>query len=500
MTDIIIYSDFNCPFCFVYSERLHINKLSEQFVWCFVEHAPDIVTHANTPEQLSLLQAEWELASQRAPDTKINKPGFCVNSHLAIMAMISFTLKHPALAHLYRRAIYQAYWVHGEDISQPSVLEALQANLPAQVPLLQAGAEQVLASNQKQWYQHNEERRIPSLLAHDGEGLLGLQDVDSVKSFIGGHKMSYHNSLLSCDFQPVRKIAVVGLGHVYSNFVEMIDSGGYLHCEDMDDFFVRCDNESLQAVLFAEACKGEQAWANLRQIRDAKFLDRHLPAIAVVTEYCADAASQAYLMGATDIVLEAELNEKIIPRIKSRVSQYSVMQMLAKDASIDGLTGLYNRRQFNRLLEKEWRRSCRNKMPLSLVMIDVDYFKNYNDHYGHCRGDVCLQDIAAVIADQLGRGEDVAARFGGEEFVLILPSTGEQGMVKVMQKLLQAINSRNIEHKGSAITDHITVSLGGVFTHPHANNSSQQLLKLADRALYQAKRAGRNQFCIDRYL
>ncbi len=161
-------------------------------------------------------------------------------------------------------------------------------------------------------------------------------------------------------------------------------------------------------------------------------------------------------------------------------------------AITDGLTGLANRRRFDQCLAQEWRRGMRDHLPLSLLLIDADMFKSYNDNYGHLRGDSCLKQIAEAAQDVVARPGDLVARFGGEEFAILLPSTGNEGAVHIAEEICAAMRARELPHKGGAFGI-VTVSAGCATLIPRLGQNSGNLIELADKALYQAKRSGRNQ-------
>jgi diguanylate cyclase (GGDEF)-like protein len=159
----------------------------------------------------------------------------------------------------------------------------------------------------------------------------------------------------------------------------------------------------------------------------------------------------------------------------------------------DGLTGIANRRHFDERLAEECARSRRSGSVLSLFMIDIDFFKAYNDSYGHLRGDHCLREVAQTLAGVLQRPGDMVARYGGEEFVAILPETDHDGAMRMAEAMRQAVEARALEHRKSAVGPFITVSIG-VGTHaPTGVRDEKTLIEATDRGLYQAKKAGRNQ-------
>jgi diguanylate cyclase (GGDEF)-like protein len=173
----------------------------------------------------------------------------------------------------------------------------------------------------------------------------------------------------------------------------------------------------------------------------------------------------------------------------------SASDRLSKEAVIDGLTGVYNRKHFNEKLPIELSRCLRQGLPLSLLMIDVDAFKSYNDTYGHPAGDRVLVAIVTAASAQLNRGSDILARYGGEEFVVILPGCNEAGALRVAERIRAAIAELRIPHARSDVADHITLSVGastceGVCTQKAVSEAG--LLESADRALYGAKHGGRD--------
>ena len=163
-------------------------------------------------------------------------------------------------------------------------------------------------------------------------------------------------------------------------------------------------------------------------------------------------------------------------------------------SQIDVLTGLYNRRYFNEAYDRELKSSILLKTPISLVMIDIDYFKKYNDTYGHLKGDECLAAIAKEIKQNVRKPRDVVSRFGGEEFIMILTETDINSAVFVAKVLLEAIENLNIAHQSSLISKRVTLSIGIASVIPNENIDMDLFLKMADDALYEAKNHGRNCF------
>ncbi len=180
-------------------------------------------------------------------------------------------------------------------------------------------------------------------------------------------------------------------------------------------------------------------------------------------------------------------------RIKNELSQNKMNEKLQLIASRDALTNLSNRRGFDNYFKSEWERNRRSASVLSLLVIDVDYFKQYNDTYGHAAGDDCLIRIANGVNKCLKRPADRAARYGGEEFTVLLPDTPMQGALEVAERILHVVRSLNIEHKSSSVSKVITVSIGLATIDPGEAETHDILFEMADHAMYTAKTNGRNQ-------
>ncbi len=161
----------------------------------------------------------------------------------------------------------------------------------------------------------------------------------------------------------------------------------------------------------------------------------------------------------------------------------------------DELTGIANRRMYDQTLEAEWRRAIRTNEPLSLIVVDIDYFKQYNDHYGHASGDQCLLRVARALNSVSTRTSDLVARYGGEEFVILLPMTEREAALKLAEECREAIIAEAIPHEKSSIADVVTASLGVSCVMPSADSDSNSLFGSADNMLYKAKENGRN--CVE---
>jgi len=240
---------------------------------------------------------------------------------------------------------------------------------------------------------------------------------------------------------------------------------------------------------------------------------KDIPVIVLSSKEDPAVKRDAFQYGANDYLVKLPDKIELIARIRSHAKNH-LMQLernaaffalremqkqlqktnseLKRLSSLDGLTGIANRRVFDETLAKEWDRAVRHNTTLSLILIDIDYFKPYNDTYGHQQGDDCLCSVAQAVADSSARSSDLVARYGGEEFVIIAPNTDSPGAECLAEKIRKAIHELNIEHKSSKIADIITISLGINTMSPSRNDNISDIVKFADKALYDAKDNGRN--------
>ncbi|EPQ3279404.1 GGDEF domain-containing protein [Acinetobacter baumannii] len=180
----------------------------------------------------------------------------------------------------------------------------------------------------------------------------------------------------------------------------------------------------------------------------------------------------------------------------NRIELMQQAQQLSLLSQQDALTGLANRRYLDEILDNEWRRALRHETPLTIMMVDIDFFKPYNDSLGHLKGDQCLKDIATAISSIAARSGDLVARYGGEEFLLLFPMTNAQQAKIQAERLMNAIKKIAIVHPCSSVSPYVTISVGVATTIPRLNDSISAFVSRADHALYQAKTNGRNQYQI----
>lgn len=220
---------------------------------------------------------------------------------------------------------------------------------------------------------------------------------------------------------------------------------------------------------------------------------RGIPVIFVTSMVDEEDERKGLELGAVDYITKPFRPSIVQARLKNHLELKRQRDLLNRLSSLDGLTGIANRRHFETFIEQEWRRAPRHGLEISLILMDIDHFKKYNDHYGHTAGDDCLKEVARALVDALPRATDLIARYGGEEFVCVLPATDLQGALKVAERLRAAVLSQAIPHAFSGTHDCVTLSLGVACMQPgRGSTTPSDLIVAADRMLYRAKEAGRN--------
>jgi diguanylate cyclase (GGDEF)-like protein/PAS domain S-box-containing protein len=266
------------------------------------------------------------------------------------------------------------------------------------------------------------------------------------------------------------------LGWAPSSWVGIDDWSSRMHPDDRERVVNFCVSQSLAGVdheadYRALTTTGEYVW-----IRDVVHVVR-------------DEAGQVQsLVGFMFDITERKKTEETLLTLQKELEELSFR---------DGLTGVANRRKFDAVYDEEWSEARRNVQPLSLIMFDVDFFKRYNDHYGHVEGDECLKRVAQALSSAANRPRDFVARYGGEEFVLLLPASDEAAAKAVADRCRQAIFKAQIRHAASPISQLLTVSMGVGTIVPSGNDDPVGFIDLVDRQLYRAKQGGRNSIVLE---
>ncbi|MDD5388516.1 MAG: diguanylate cyclase [Gallionellaceae bacterium] len=228
-----------------------------------------------------------------------------------------------------------------------------------------------------------------------------------------------------------------------------------------------------------------------RQIKEDE-MTQSVPVMLITQGDHADDEVRGFKLGAADCITRPFRLDLVKARIRRQIRLKINNDLLERYANQDCLTDIANRRRFDLALDAEWRRAMRDVNPLSLLMVDVDCFKQYNDLYGHLEGDQCLRQIAGAMAQVLTRPGDLLARYGGEEFAVILPGTDLEGACLIGGRLREAIAEMNIPHLREDGVGRVTISVGCASERPTQAQSCHQLILTADNQLYAAKNAGRD--------
>lgn len=222
---------------------------------------------------------------------------------------------------------------------------------------------------------------------------------------------------------------------------------------------------------------------------------RHIPVIFVTAHTDAAQETHGLSVGAVDFIAKPVNPDVVRARVKTHLTLKFQSDLLRQLVFLDGLTGVFNRRYFDQQLAIEWSRSTRNELPLSLILVDVDFFKFYNDRYGHQAGDDTLRAIATTLKSCLRRPADLVARYGGEEFACVLPETSHEDAMLLCQEMERQVRAKGIPHENSSVDAMVTISVGLATREARVNGEVQDLIGLADNLLYKAKHTGRGRVC-----
>lgn len=261
------------------------------------------------------------------------------------------------------------------------------------------------------------------------------------------------------------------LGWPQASWQSIDDWVARMHPDDRDAVVAFCVSQSKSGVdheadYRAQTRAGDYVW-----IRDVVHVVRR------------ENGEVDALIGFMFDITERKRTEEELMRLKAQLEEYSFK---------DGLTGVANRRMFDSVLETEWLKARQSGQPLSLILLDIDHFKQYNDLYGHLQGDECLRQVGRLLGASALRSRDLLARFGGEEFVLILPETDAAAAAVVAERCRQQIQAARIPHAASGANGHVSISLGTGTIHPGADSDHLAFIASIDRKLYAAKQQGRN--------
>ena len=256
-----------------------------------------------------------------------------------------------------------------------------------------------------------------------------------------------------------------------------------------------CQAQRPDLILLDVVMEGMDGYQVCRQLK-ADPATRDIPIIFVSAKDEEEDEALGLELGAVDYISKPFNPTIVRARVKTHLTLKLQSDYLRSLASLDGLTGIANRRCFDERLANAWAQACREGSPLSLLMVDIDYFKRYNDHFGHQQGDRCLRQVALALSQTTSRPYDLIARYGGEEFACLLPDTQQKGAIEVARKMQAEVVKLAIEHPLSESSDKVGLSIGVATLLPTPWIDPDELVRAADEQLYKAKHAGRGQISV----
>tara|TARA_B100000959_G_scaffold108860_1_gene114786 strand:- start:10088 stop:11767 length:1680 start_codon:yes stop_codon:yes gene_type:complete len=527
--EFIAYGDLNCPFCFALHERLLTWDLLDRIEWRLIVHAPELSPSKFSMEDQSLLANEVFSIHHRAPDVPVNLPRTRPGSEMATRLMQAFDGLSTERQTAVRVALYRALWVDGEDIADAATLQGVIdkaglsdilkelgtdtsesqaknhsarnesnkdpiANLPVWQFWQMLGPRAVKFEEwQKEWETNGQfDRRIP-IIKHRSNGnlLLGLPTEEGLYHFLSGSRSFYTNDDV-CVFQPRPITLVFGsvenlwpLVKIIRNSCEVLHFSDTAQCRE-----ILTEKESVDFLLIEHEFVTESDFTLLSDIAVSQGITR----IVASKKGSDEAEMRALQTGAAEYLPLDRSVGVLTARFDKLVAERRKTISMEQHAKFDGLTQIANRREFQARAEQEWRRLIeKGSGCCSLLLIDIDFFKAYNDTYGHLAGDACLKRVASILRSNAEEYEDLVARYGGEEFVLLLPDTDLEAAQAIGERLRRAIDDEQLEHAGTPDgATRVTVSIGAATAAATADATPGDLVRMADECLYRAKSAGRN--------
>ena len=478
-------------------EQLHQFGLLDQVDWRLVEHAPEIAIYNKTAESQAELASEVFVVRSRAPEVEVALPKTRSDSRFASLCVIEAARQNPEKAIHLRRLLYRALWVEGKDIADISVIYdcLMAAELPAEVSI-EEPHEQQLIDWQTAWEEGDFNLRVPVICAADGRVSLGLPSPEDLSAFFKGEEIAPQEQVRDNCIRHERQTITIFCDHALETIWPIIailrKDYNILLPSSLNELRSQLHEDRPDLLLLSTEQQWSEMLALCHEVNQNKD-DLPLPVAFISRGRDDQQELEAYNAGATDF-LELDRAPAVLQSRMQILMQIKHSQdQLSRSARVDSLTQVNNRREFERTLETEWRRALRSKRSLALILIDIDYFKNFNDCYGHLAGDGCLRAVAQTIKQSVQRAQDMVCRYGGEEFAVILPDTDLNGAHTLAEKIQQAVLNLNISHEHSSAANQVTISSGVACLLPTSGGTPHSLIQQADQNLYQAKESGRNQ-------
>ena len=489
MMSYAVYADFNCPFCYALSERLKEHSNQYEIEWRPIQHVASQITRCSV-EDLAVLASEVFTVRHRAPEVPIAMPQLRPSSDDASQAFLALQATDPIAAWRFRHQLYRSLWVEDRDISEPQVLGQIFEESGIDVPSNNAFDGATLARWQQEWETGVFDKRIPAMVSSDGRVLAGLASPGDIQRFLEGRQAEGEPSGV-CEFVPRPMVLIVGEPRdIWTQVACLKDGNDVLVAVDAGDAIGQIADGLVPDLLVVPAGFALDALETCAQLRQCpEAFD--VPILVLDADSGTDRHLQFLELGASEYLNVTTDYRVFKARALLQIATKTRRDLLQRRGCEDPLTGLPNRRELERVVELEWRRGIRSKLPLSVLLVDIDHFKQFNDTYGHQKGDGCLASVAQTLKAGLRRTTDVAARYGGEEFAVVLMDCEAQRAEAIAESLRHAVETLGTDHAASA-SGVVTVSVGVGTVVPYAEGSPRGLIDRADRCLYAAKTLGRN--------
>ncbi len=489
-----VFADINCPFCYALNEYFHVLGLDTLIEWRPIQHAPTISSDQCSYDILCELATEVAEVRRRAPSIEIRTPSFRPNSRLASEILTKASLMDPVRGSELRMLVYRALWLENLDISDPTVLEKLVSAIGFKPLSICQQTKTNLALWQVEWEQADYEGNIPVTVASGNERLVGFPRVQDLDSFISTRVRSDITHSAACAKKPKQRLLIFDSDPVSIQTIMSV-MGDYeiKLVENAAELYEGLKTSLPADLVIMDMNTLERESSDLLTTIKTEPLLQNTPVVMVAKDTEVNREEIAFESGASDFIRKPFSRTVLTKRLTAQMQMIQSRKLLEKMARLDALTNIYNRREFDTRFQVEWDRCGRSGVGLSILMIDIDNFKEFNDNYGHHRGDECIKQIANILTTSICRPGDLLARYGGEEFVAILVNTNEEDSFTVAERCRRNVENERIIHEHSVVAKFVTVSIGCATGAPGRDINPLSILELADLALYKAKESGRNQ-------
>jgi len=494
--EFFVYVDLNCPFCFALHERLARWQLLDSLSFRMVEHASHVIDGPFNIDEEVMLANEVFAVHHRAPDVQVLLPPRRYSSKLANRLIYAVQQDHAPKAAAFRTALYRCLWRNGEDIGDEGVLRAAltEQELPDSLLASCTHDPVELIDWQHHWEQAKFDSCIP-ILHHEASDrvLVGLPTERALVEFLLGERSRVVSSSV-CYYQRRPVVLICGrMQSLWPLIQDLRDSCDVVQAQNAEQAATTLSQQAAPDLVLIEVRDDDAAVATA--VATAKA--RSIPWIIVTHEASHEGEVAALSEGAAEYLSLQDHLELARMRLGRIVRDRLSVERRHEEAMTDPLTGLASRRKLTAQIESEWQRATREGATLALIMFDIDRFKSFNDTHGYLAGDQCLAQIAARWDAEVRRPRDLLARFGGNEFVVLLPETDLPTAEALAQRLKSSVAEANITHSGSPADGMLTVSAGVACCTPNEELTPDALVDAVDEARREAQRRGGNQVCAD---